>query len=150
MIMKKLWLCLILLSAFSVVQAQKQGATLDHIGMYVRNLDTSIAFYSSLLKLDSIPNPWKNFRVKWYTMGGHIQLHLIEGLKQPMDLPIMFHMSVSVTSLEDFMKELAKLSIPYYDGQGVLNKMNVRGDGVKQILIKDPDGYWVEINNAVH
>lgn len=25
----------------------------------------------------------------------------------------------------------------------------VRFDGVKQIFIKDPDGYWIEINDAL-
>ena len=67
-----------------------------------------------------------------------------------MKLPIMFHISFSVASVGTFIKELKKGSIPYYNGYGVLNKTDKRADGVTQSLFKDPDGYWLEVNNAVH
>jgi lactoylglutathione lyase len=91
-----------------------------------------------------------NARVKWFKIGDHLQLHLVEGLKTPMNLPIMFHISLSVTSVDNFITELKKRSIPYYNGYGEPNKMNLRGDGVKQVLFKDPDGYWLEVNDTVH
>jgi len=146
----KIFFCLGFMLTTFFATSQKRSATFDHIGMYVRNLDTSVAFYSGLFHFDSIPNPWANARVKWFKIGEHLQLHLVEGLKEPMKLPIMFHISFSVASVDTFIIELKKRSIPYYNGYGALNKTDTRVDGVTQLLFKDPDGYWLEVNNAAH
>jgi lactoylglutathione lyase len=148
--MKRLLFCLLLCSLSLFSRAQSSSTTIDHVGLLVSNLDSSVAFYSGLFQLDSLPNPWKGQRVKWFKIGNKIQLHLIEGLKEKIMLPIMTHLSLSLPSLDIIMLKLARLSIPYYNGLGEINKFQVRGDGVKQFLIKDPDGYWIEINNAVH
>ncbi len=142
--------CLIFILTSFFVKAQERSATFDHVGMYVRNLDTRVAFYSRLFHFESIPNPWVNARVKWFKIGSHLQLHLVEGLKDPLNLPIMFHVSFSVVSVDSFITELKKLSIPFYNGYGNLNKTDTRADGVKQLLFKDPDGYWLEVNDAAH
>jgi lactoylglutathione lyase len=44
--------------------------------------------------------------------------------------------------------KLAKAAIPYEDVAGKPQTVQVRVDGVKQIYFKDPDGYWIEMNDA--
>ena len=43
---------------------------------------------------------------------------------------------------------LDALKIPYSDWPGAAHTVNHRDDGVRQIYFQDPDGYWIEINDA--
>ena len=36
-----------------------------------------------------------------------------------------------------------KLKIKYSDWDGNLNKVDIRGDGIKQVFFQDPNGYWI-------
>jgi lactoylglutathione lyase len=54
----------------------------------------------------------------------------------------------SVTSVEDFAKRLKEADLMYEDVKGQANSVTTRADGVKQIYFKDPDGYWLEVNDA--
>ena len=35
-----------------------------------------------------------------------------------------------------------------YGARGEAFKMTNRVDGVHQVFLKDPDGYWIEVNDA--
>jgi lactoylglutathione lyase len=52
-----------------------------------------------------------------------------------------------VASVEAFMASLDRAHVAYRDMKGV-GKMQTRVDGVKQTYVKDPDGYWIEVNDA--
>ncbi|MBL7764406.1 MAG: VOC family protein, partial [Chitinophagaceae bacterium] len=43
---------------------------------------------------------------------------------------------------------LKKNNIPFESWTGEKNTWTNRVDGVKQIYFTDPDGYWIEINDA--
>jgi lactoylglutathione lyase len=43
---------------------------------------------------------------------------------------------------------LRKNSWTWEDLSGKKNAISSRVDGVKQIWFQDPDGYWIEINDA--
>ena len=101
-------------------------------------------------QLDSIKNPFKIGRVKWFKITPGIQLHLIEGAKEKVVIPEFSHLCFSVKSLTNFIKELQQNGVSYYDSSGKRNAVNHRPDGISQIFIQDPDGYWVEINDVVH
>ena len=48
----------------------------------------------------------------------------------------------------DFITFLQKKNI-YYEGEtGKANTFVMQPGGVKQIYLKDPDGYWIEVNDA--
>ena len=147
--MKILYYVLALLLSAGVAQAQKP-ATLDHVALLVQNLDSSAAFYTRLFELPELPNAFPKARVKWYRIGSQIQLHLIEGLKAPVQLPQLAHLCLSVPTVEGFVLKLKKAGIAYYNGLGVPNTLTVRGDGVKQVFLQDPNGYWLEANDAAH
>jgi lactoylglutathione lyase len=145
--MKK-WLlgCLLILS-ISSVRAQKPYAIFNHIGIDVRNMDKSESFYRLIFQLDSIPNPWPNRKMKWFKIGDHDQLHIIQADSNEKITPENFHFAFSVRPLDAFITRLQQQHIPYEDGNGKASSITLRPDGVKQIYIKDPDGYTVEIND---
>jgi lactoylglutathione lyase len=53
-----------------------------------------------------------------------------------------------VGSVEAFTKLLTQNKIGFEDVAGKKNAITTRVDGVKQIWLQDPDGYWLEINDA--
>jgi len=78
-------------------------------------------------------------------IGEHNQLHLIAGTVPPEPAPDM-HFAFSISSFDDFLRHLNKAGIRYEDGHGEAGQIRMRPDGVKQIYVQDPDGYWIEIN----
>jgi lactoylglutathione lyase len=147
---------LLLLSFFANAQNpketgnQKPVPALDHIAYYVKNLNTSVNFYTKYFQLDSIKNPFNIGGVKWFKINPGIQLHLVEGAKDKVAVPEFTHLCFSVKSLDNFIKELQNNGVSYYDSFGKRNGVNHRPDGINQIFIQDPDGYWLEINDVVH
>jgi lactoylglutathione lyase len=50
--------------------------------------------------------------------------------------------------LSAFTDHLDKLNLAYTNLKGDGKTPTARIDGVKQIYLQDPDGYWIEINDA--
>jgi lactoylglutathione lyase len=104
------------------------GLSLNHIAVYVHELNRSTDFYEKVLMLRKIDEPFKDGKHTWFTLGDAGQLHLIQGA-------------------EDFIANLDKHRIEYTNWPGTEKAPTVRVDGVKQIYFQDPDGHWIEINN---
>jgi lactoylglutathione lyase len=146
--MKKTFLTLLFLATFATLKAQTHYAIFNHVALDVRHIDKSVAFYSRLFKLDSIPNPFPHLRVTWFKIGEHDQLHLIQAEPGEKILtPENLHICFSVKSIDEFISRLQKEHIAYTNGDGKANAINLRTDGVKQIYFHDPDGYLVEVND---
>jgi lactoylglutathione lyase len=47
-----------------------------------------------------------------------------------------------------FIEKLKANKIEFENWPGEKGAVTTRVDGVKQIYFKDPDGYWIEINDA--
>lgn len=125
----------------------KGSTILNHIAVYVQDLKISTHFYSNIIGLDTIPEPFNDGRHTWYTIGPQSQLHLIQGAGLQAPQNKNSHLCFSVPSVEDFIANLKKNNIEFEDWAGEKKKITIRVDGVKQIYFKDPDGYWLEINN---
>lgn len=128
--------------------AQKKSPVLNHIAHYVVNLKTSTDFYMNVVGLDSIPEPFHDGRHTWLSVGYKSHLHLISGAKETQVREKNSHLCFSVASVTDFIKVLEKNNIEYENWAGEKMAVTNRVDGVKQIYFKDPDGYWLEINDA--
>lgn len=148
---------LLLLVIFSLslhaVKAQSKdtgGAAtikLNHIAMYVHDLEKSTAFYENVLQLKQIPEPFKDGLHTWFTLGPAGQLHLIQGAEQNIKRDKNDHMCFSVLSIEDFISNLDNHKVEYTNWPGTAKAPTVRVDGVKQVYFQDPDGHWIEVNN---
>ena len=125
-----------------------QKPILNHIAKYVFDLKVSAAFYTGIIGLDTIPEPFHDKKHVWLSVGPKSHLHLIEGAKEISIHDKNNHLCFSVQSVPEFIKILVKNKIDYENWPGEKMTVTTRVDGVKQIYFKDPDGYWIEVNDA--
>ena len=124
-----------------------QKTQINHVAVHVSNLQKSTAFYTKIIGLDTIPEPFHDGLHTWLFLGGKAQLHLIAGAEKNMVRDKYNHLCFSVASIEKIIATLTKAGIKYEDFPGKPNTINIRPDGIKQIFFTDPDGYWIEVNN---
>ncbi|MFD3000346.1 VOC family protein [Pontibacter toksunensis] len=122
-------------------------ATINHIALYVHDLNRSVNFYEEVLQFRQIPEPFKDGLHVWFSTGWRSQLHLIEGAPQAVEHEKNTHFCFSVASLNEFMENLDELHIPYGNFAGDPRTPNHRSDGIRQVFFQDPDGYWLEVND---
>ncbi len=133
------------------IQAQtdmKPKARLNHIARYVADLNSSTIFYRDIIGLDTIPEPFHDGKHTWFSIGPKQHLHIIQGATVSLQHPKNSHLCFTVESVEAFAAILTKSNIVYENLAGEIDAITTRVDGVKQIYFKDPDGYWLEINDA--
>ena len=136
----------LLLSLTKPAQAQDKPH-FNHTTIYVTDLARGTEFYSKVMMLEPIPEPFHDDRHSWFKMGEHSELHVVSGAKEDIPHDVNIHLAFAVSSLPDFMKHLDKLGIKYGNFGGEPNKIAIRPDQVNQIYLQDPDGYWIEVNN---
>ncbi|OOQ59317.1 hypothetical protein BC343_28355 [Mucilaginibacter pedocola] len=126
----------------------KAQATFQHAALCSANLKVSNKFYTEVLQLKIIPNPFKDTVHTWYSIGPKLQMHVIQGNCPKADYPRGVHLCFSVPSIPAFIDRLKTMNIPYSNWKGEDGKIERRVDGVNQIYINDPDGYLIEINDV--
>jgi lactoylglutathione lyase len=126
----------------------KTKASLNHIALYVVDLKKSSFFYQDIIGLDTIPEPFHDGKHTWFSIGPKSHLHVIQGANAPIFHEKQNHLCFTVPSVDEFIKNLDKQKVEYEDLNGTKNTITKRVDGVKQIYFKDPDGYWIEVNDA--
>jgi catechol 2,3-dioxygenase-like lactoylglutathione lyase family enzyme len=119
----------------------------NHIAVHVSDLKESKDFYESILKLQEIDEPFKDGIHAWYDIGGGSALHLIERVDTPTEISKTNHLCFSMKDMDGFIERLRSTNYPFEDWPGEKGKITTRPDGVRQIYIQDPDGYWLEIND---
>jgi lactoylglutathione lyase len=125
-----------------------QKPHMNHLAFSVHNLERSTRFYQEVIGLDTIPEPFHDGRHTWFSVGNGAHLHLIQNSGTIVVPPKDTHLCFSVASVEAVMEQLKKAGIPFEDWPGKKGAVTLRVDKVKQIYFQDPDGYWIEINDA--
>ncbi|THD65730.1 VOC family protein [Robertkochia marina] len=141
------WKLLLLLCLFlDTVRAQPPALSFDHYAIQVEDLNTSVKFYQEILNLQEIKNKTGLEHIRWFSLGNALSLHIIEapGFKNPPEKGI--HLALNTKDLDAIVKHLRSRDIYFENWQGDANTTNTRADGIRQIYLKDPDGYWIEIN----
>ncbi|MBX2924456.1 MAG: VOC family protein [Chitinophagaceae bacterium] len=142
-------LLLILLIAFSrPAFAQAPKARINHVAIYVMDVKKSGDFYMNIIGLDSVPEPFHDGKHIWLRIGPGSTMHIIEGATAKKEYYKNNHTCFTVPSVQAFTETLKKHAIPWEDVNGKKMGITNRVDGVKQIWLQDPDGYWLEINDA--
>ncbi|MEH6681329.1 MAG: VOC family protein [Sediminicola sp.] len=141
---------LALCGCLNFLTAQDFNFGIDHSSLIVNDLQKSGDFYAKVLKLKEIPHPSNSPGFRWFVLQGNSQLHLIQKDTVHMKKHKSMHLCLSTQKLDGFIENLNKWKISYEDWPGEQNAVTVRADGVRQIYLKDPEGYWIEVNDAKH
>ena len=145
--MRKIIIITIALATMST-KSNAQKPSFDHLALYVVNMEKSAAFYKDIIGLDTIPNPFNDHRHIWFSIGSGLELHIIAGASSVKVQPRDNHFCLSVPSVTEFIPILTRANIEFQNARGDKNQITLRPDGVKQIYFTDPDGNWIEINDA--
>lgn len=148
--MKKILLFIVFIS-YSSIWAQEAtlfSLTLNHNAISVKDVNRSVMFYKTVLHLEEITNRTEKEGIRWMSLGEGKELHLISTIKEPVVINKAVHVAFTTPQFDNFIKVLNEKKITYSDWAGTLNKISLRADGIQQVYIQDPDGYWIEINSA--
>ncbi|MFB2120099.1 VOC family protein [Parapedobacter sp. 2B3] len=137
--------CLVGYATRNYAQERKTG--FNHVALSVYDLQKSASFYENVLQLDTIPEPFKIGKHKWFKIGPGLSLHLIKDATEIIAHRRNTHICFSVASIDQMTARLKEFGVKYYNAQQEPDKVGTRVDGVHQLYIQDPDGYWIEIND---
>jgi len=140
---------LVIISLSSNAQKEK-SVSLNHVAVYIFDLKKSTDFYKGIIGLTQIAEPFHDGKHAWFKIGEHSQLHLIQGAENITTHDKNSHICFSVPSMDAFVKKLREKNIWFGNWNGDTGKITNRPDGVHQIYFKDPDGYWIEINDDTY
>lgn len=113
----------------------------DHYTVAVADLGASLEFYTGILGLAQTERPDFGFEGAWVSIGRGLALHLIA---DP-DRPVMdggsrkLHFAFRVKDIHVFRDRLQAFGVT------IEKDIKPRPDGVLQMFVRDPDGYWIEI-----
>jgi lactoylglutathione lyase len=120
---------------------------INHIALYVSSLESSTRFYEKVVGLDTIPEPFHDGKHTWFSISENAHLHLISGRKNSTEGEKNTHLCFSTAELDNLIKKLTDLKVPYENWAGTQSAVTTRVDGIRQIWFRDPDGYWIEAND---
>lgn len=122
--------------------------TMNHVALSVTDVNRSAEFYENVLHLQEITNRTNVEGIRWFSLGDGKELHLISTIKDKVIINKAVHLALTTPDFDAFVTILQRLNIPYSDWPGTPLKISIRADGIKQIFLQDPDGYWLEVNSV--
>ncbi len=127
--------------------AAAPSLSLDHVGIQATDLDRSVAFYTHVLGLREVPAPFPRAGARWIALGNGRMLHIV-GHGTPGALHDRWdHFALACSDLDAMIARLDALHVAWTDMEGG-HSVQMRPDHVRQIFVRDPDGYTIEINDA--
>lgn len=148
--MKKIFLFLFGILFTTLLHAQESTTatfSFNHLALSVKDVNRSVDFYIKVFQLKEITNRSAIDGIRWISLNEGKELHLISVLKEPVVINKAVHLALATKDIDAFVIRLIAMKIVYSDWQGKPNTVNERADGVTQIYLQDPDGYWIEVNN---
>jgi lactoylglutathione lyase len=139
---------ILVLTCIPVAHASAEAPRFNHAAFYVRDLKVSADFYREVVGLKVIPEPFKDNKHAWFEIGPKMALHIISGAETILPKEKRTHLCLSVPSVDTFAARLTQAKVSFEDLAGKKGGITRRPDGVNQIYFQDPDGNWIEINDA--
>jgi len=149
--MKKLILIAVIVLVSNYTKAQetpKISMTFNHVALSVKNVDVSAEFYHKAFDLKEIVNRTKVDGIRWFSLGEGKELHLISIAKSDVVVNKEVHFALTTPTFDAFVANLRRMDITFSSWAGEENKITTRADGIKQVYVQDPDGYWIEVNSV--
>ena len=123
---------------------------LDHIALLVRDLDESVAFLTQVLGLTEGVNPMGGTHIRWIEIGDGRRFHVQAGDISKVHVEKQTHFALSATDFDAVLARFRAENIAFTDMAGTLGAINTRPDGMRAIFLRDPNGYWFEVNDFRH
>ncbi|ETN96638.1 VOC family protein [Zhouia amylolytica] len=151
---------LFLLLSFSLTQTTSSQTTtestaktfnlkLQHTTLVVSNFKKSKRFYTEVLGLKNLNASWLPKNQMFLSLGNNLELHVGEVDGVEINPSKFNHFAISTNDLNGYLKHLEAHGVVYYSlGGAKKHFIQKRPDGIRQTFIQDPDGYWIEINDA--
>jgi lactoylglutathione lyase len=149
--MPKAFLLAVALALPGALWADESSTTafaFDHIALSVADLDVSAEFYEAVFGLKEISNRTRIEGIRWFSLGEGKELHLISVMNDPVKLNKAVHFALKTADFDNFLATLQAMDLEFTNFPGTVGEVSVRPDGVRQLYLQDPDGYWIEINSA--
>ena len=115
----------------------------NHVGLAVKDLKTSVAFYREIIGLSPLDVPDNLLAIRrWFKIAPGQELHLLLGRENAVannDKNLAhFSLSIPTNSADEIEAYLKEKNVAYHRQK--------RFDGAFQIYVTDPDGYVIELN----
>lgn len=149
---KHLKIVLLLTATANCLFAQSQSFdfSFDHFAIVVEDVDKSAEFYKNALNLEETPHPDRKPGYRWFVINDNTQIHLIQKEFAPFEKNKSMHLALATEDMDGLLAHLKAQKVTFSDWEGNESIIKNRSDGIDQIYIQDPDGYWIEINTVAH
>ena len=127
--------------------ASAPALSLDHVGIQASDLDRSIAFYTRVLGLSEVPAPFPRDAARWIALGGGRMIHIVAHGTPGAPHNRWDHFALACADLDAMIARLDAVHVAWRDMDG-RHAVQTRPDHVRQIFVRDPDGYDIEIDDA--
>ena len=147
--MKKITLTFII--TFGILFSLKSQSNLkfDHQALLVNNLKITGDFYRDILGFKDIPTlVGTKYTHRWLANYEGKEIHLIFSDEEIEKTPKQIHMAFSPVDFDKFIDHLKKNNVVFTNYKLEVGVVQVRKDGIKQLWMRDPQGYWIEINST--
>jgi len=121
----------------------------DHQALPVNDLKITGDFYRDILGFKDIPTlVGTKYTHRWLANYEGKEIHLIFSNEKIQKTPKQIHMAFSPLNFDKFIDHLKMNNVVFTNYKLKAGVVQVRNDGIKQLWIRDPQGYWIEINST--
>ena len=136
---------------FGILFSLKSQSNLkfDHQALPVNNLKITGDFYRDILGFKDIPTlVGTKYTHRWLANYEGKEIHLIFTDEEIQKTPKQIHMAFSPVDFDKFVDHLKKNNVLFTNYNLEAGVVQVGKDGIKQLWVRDPQGYWIEINST--
>lgn len=116
---------------------------INHVSIVARELEESVAFYTELFGMETVPTPNFEVPVQWLRCGEQ-QLHLFE---RTVDAPSYHHIGITVDDFAELYREIERRGAFANWDDNANGSLYLLPDGAVQMYIEDPAGNLVETDH---
>ena len=121
--------------------------SLDHVGIQATDLDRSVTFYTQVLGLREVTAPFPHEAARWVALDNGRMLHIVAHGTPGSSHNRWDHFALACADLDAMIARLDAFHVAWTDMEGA-HTVQMRPDHVRQIFVRDPDGYNIELNDA--
>ena len=137
---------LLIISGLAPVPSEAaESFAFDHVALSVADVEASKDFYVTLFGMVNITDREPIEGVRWLSMQGGGELHLLAVVEGEVITNQAVHLAVKTPDFDALMEKIVVMSVKYTTWLGEGSGVTERDDGTRQIYLQDPDGYWIEV-----